>query len=111
MRTVAALVITVGLLAAAGCSADDPTPKTPQGKAKASAAASAAAASSAAVATENLQAAVAELAATSYKYTFKAGQDSGGGSVDAARKQSSLTITVPTDGEPYRTDVVTSGAE
>jgi hypothetical protein len=113
VRALTVLSVTVVVLLAAGCGSDDRKRPSKDSQAQASASASAAAASSsaAAVATGDLNSAVQELAATSYRYTMKAGDASGGGSVDPAAKQSSLTITVAAEGEQFKTEVLILGSE
>jgi hypothetical protein len=97
-------VLAMSVVLAAGCSAGgNKSTKTPEAKVSASAAA---ASSAAAAATVDLNAAVQELAKTSYRYTMKAGDASGSGSVDPVAKQSSMTIVVAAEGQEFRTDVL-----
>jgi len=99
-------LVTGLLLTTAGCTSDDDEKGgTPAAKASRSAAVAASASSAAAVATGDLNTAVQELTRTSYKYTLKAGDASGGGTVDPAAKQSSLTVTIDAD-EDFKTEVL-----
>jgi outer membrane murein-binding lipoprotein Lpp len=91
--TVATAVVAVLLVA--GCTSDDDGPKTSGGPTGTkSSTPSVAESKAAAAATSDLNAAVQELARTSYKFTMKAGDASSTGTVDPAIKQSSVTVTV-----------------
>jgi hypothetical protein len=107
VRLLATAAIATSVLLAAGCgsSSDDDKKPSPQSPAEASRSA-AASSSAAAVATGDLNTAVQELAKTSYKYTMKAGDASGGGSVDPAAKQSSMAIAVGSGADQFRTEVL-----
>jgi hypothetical protein len=89
-------MLATGALLAAGCSSGDDSgsPKGGGGTTTESSAPTAAESSAAAAATSDLNAAVQELTKTSYKYSMKAGDASGTGTVDPALKQSSMTIAV-----------------
>jgi hypothetical protein len=89
-------VVAAGVLLAAGCSSGDDSgsKKGGGGTTTKSSAPSAAESAAAAAATSDLNAAVQELTKTSYRYTMKAGDASGGGTVDPALKQSGMTISV-----------------
>jgi hypothetical protein len=105
VRLIAAAAAATSVLLAAGCgSSSDKKPST-QSPAEASRSA-AASSSAAAVAVGDLNTAVQELAKTSYKYTMKAGDASGGGSVDPAAKQSSMSIVVGSGADEFRTEVL-----
>src|SRR5262245_31447376 len=95
-RSLTVAVLATGVLLAAGCgSGDDSGSKRDSaGTSTKSSAPTAAESAAAAAATTDLNAAVQELTKTGYRYTMKAGDASGGGTVDPALKQSSMTITV-----------------
>jgi hypothetical protein len=106
-KTVSIAVLAVGVLLAAGCSGDD---KKKEAQAQASASA-VAASSAAAVATTDLRAAVGELTKTSYKYTMKAGDASGQGSIDPAAAQRGMTVSISAEGPPFKTELLSLGPE
>jgi hypothetical protein len=95
-KSLTVAVLAAGVLLAAGCgsSGDSGSKKGGGGTSTKSSAPTAAESSAAAAATGDLNAAVQELTKTSYKYSMKAGDASGTGTVDPALKQSSMTITV-----------------
>ena len=91
------VAVAAGVLLAAGCGSDgDDKGGSNKGGASGnqSSPPTAAESSAAAAATNDLNAAVQELTKTSYRYTMKAGDAAGNGTVDPAAKQSSMTITV-----------------
>jgi hypothetical protein len=95
-KSLTVATVAVGVLLAAGCGSDGDSGKknsgaTPDTKSSAPTAAESAAA---AAATGDLSAATAELTKTSYRYTMKAGDAAGNGTVDPTVKQNSMTITV-----------------
>ena len=89
-------VVATGVLLAAGCSSGDDSgsKKGDGGTTTRSSAPTAAESAAAAAATTDLNAAVQEPTKTSYKYSMKAGDASGTGTVDPTLKQSSMVITV-----------------
>jgi len=104
--SVAVAALAAGVLLTSGCTGGD-AKKNPPPKADGSSGTAASPTSSAAAAaTNDLQAAVAELTKTSYKYTFKAGDASGSGSVDQTVKHTSMSVTVAAEGEDFKTEVM-----
>src|SRR5262245_59300336 len=96
-KSLTVAVVATGVMLAAGCGSGSDSGSNKGGGSGAttkSSAPTAAESAAAAAATTDLNAAVQELTKTSYKYTMKAGDASGGGTVDPALKQSSMTITV-----------------
>jgi hypothetical protein len=95
-KSLTVAIIATGVLLAAGCGSDDSGSKKDgdSGASTSSSAPTAAESAAAAAATTDLNAAVQELTKTSYRYTMKAGDASGGGTVDPSLKQSSMAITV-----------------
>ncbi len=95
-KSLTVAMVATGVLLAAGCgSGDDSGSKKDGGAASTqSSAPTAAESAAAAAATTDLNAAVQELTKTSYKYSMKAGDASGTGTMDPVAKQSSMTITV-----------------
>jgi hypothetical protein len=96
-KSLTVAVLATGVLLAAGCSSGDDSGSSKGdggGTTTKSSAPTAAESSAAAAATSDLNAAVQELTKTSYKYSMKAGDASGTGTVDPTLKQSSMTITV-----------------
>jgi hypothetical protein len=102
----AAVALAVSVLLTAGCTGGDnkKRPQPPAGVGPTGATASAS--SAAAAATVDLQKAVEELTKTSYRYTIKAGDANGSGSVDQTAKQRSMTMTVAAEGEDFKTEVL-----
>jgi hypothetical protein len=100
----AAVALAMSVLLTVGCTAGD-SKKRPQPPAGAATSGSASSPAPAA-ATVDLQKAVEELTKTSYRYTMKAGDATGSGSVDQAAKQRSMTVTVAAEGEDYKTEVL-----
>jgi hypothetical protein len=96
IKSLTVAVVATGVLLAAGCSSGDDSgsKKDPGGASTKSSAPTAAESAAAAAATTDLNAAVQELTKTSYKYSMKAGDASGTGTMDPTVKQSSMTITV-----------------
>jgi hypothetical protein len=94
-KSLTVAIVATGVLLAAACgSGEDSGSNRSGGASTQSSAPTAAESAAAAAATTDLNAAVQELTKTSYKYTMKAGDASGGGTVDPPLKQSSMTITV-----------------
>jgi hypothetical protein len=106
------VIVVASVLLAAGCTGGDKKQGgSPGVDANASASAAASSSSAAATATGDLRAAVTELTKTSYRYTLKAGDATGGGTVDPTAAQSSLSISVAAEGEAFKTDVLILGPE
>jgi hypothetical protein len=102
------VAVATGVLLAAGCGSDGDSGSNKGGATGTkSSAPSAAESSAAAAATSDLNAVVQELTKTSYKYTMKAGDAAGSGSVDPSVKHSSMAITVA----EFKTEVLILDAE
>jgi hypothetical protein len=105
-KSLAVGALAVIVLFAAGCTGD--SKKEAEAKASASAVA---ASSAAAVATDDLRTSVSELTNTSYKYTIKAGDANGGGSIDPAIQQRGMNLAVAAEGGQFKIELLLIGPE
>jgi hypothetical protein len=119
-KAVAVAALATSVLIAGGCGSGDKSDKKKNPRAGSSTSAGPGAgasgapgvgSSAGAAASNDLQAAVQDLTKTSYKYTMKAGDATGNGSVDPTVKHTSVTVSVTAEGGDFKTEVLVIDTE